>query len=110
MISIEEIASERGLDEEDVCEMLDLFLEYTQTEELVALGAALNNRAYADAAKRAHSIKGAALNLKLDQIASFAQQIEKKCAASSSDNLESLFEELTRQVNAVAVFRAQMPR
>lgn len=110
MISIEEIASELGLDEAEVCEMLDLFLDYTQTEELNALAAAIDDRNYPEAGRRAHSIKGAALNLKLDQLASCAQSIEKKCAASMVDGLQDLFGELTRHVKSVADFRAQMPR
>jgi HPt (histidine-containing phosphotransfer) domain-containing protein len=101
MIPINEIADERGIDEEDVYEILELFLDYTQTEDLVTLKAALEQGNHALARERAHSIKGAALNLKLVQIASLARDVEKKCDASDVEGIDDLLNAITQQLREV---------
>lgn len=101
MIPIGEIADERGIDEEDVYEILELFLEYTQTEDLVALKAAVEQGNHALAREKAHSIKGAALNLKLEEIASLARNVEKKCDTSDVEGVQDLLDAITEQLQKV---------
>lgn len=101
MIPIGEIADERGIDEEDVYEILELFLEYTQTEDLVALKAAVEQGNHALAREKAHSIKGAALNLKLEEIASLARNVETKCDASDVEGVQDLLDAITEQLQKV---------
>jgi HPt (histidine-containing phosphotransfer) domain-containing protein len=107
MIMIKEIAEERGIDEEDVYELLELFLEYTQTEDLAALREALHNRNHSVAREKAHSIKGAALNLKLTEIVSLAREIENKCDAADLAGVEDLLTAIAHQLRLVDDFLKQ---
>jgi len=107
MIMIKEIAEERGIDEEDVYELLELFLDYTQTEDLAALREALHDGNCSLARERAHSIKGAALNLKLTEIVSVAREIEDKCDAADLAGVEDLLTAIAHQLRLVDDFLKQ---
>jgi len=107
MIMIKEIADERGIDEEDVLELLELFLEYTQAEDLAALREALREGNPEVAREKAHSIKGAALNLKLTEIASLAREIENKCDTADLGGAEVLLNSIDHQVRLVEDFMKQ---
>ncbi len=108
MIMVKEIAEERGIDEEDVHELLALFLDYTKTEDLAPLRAALKIENHSVARDRAHSIKGAALNLKLTEIASLARDIEKKCDAADLEGVEDLVASITDQLHMIDDFLKQL--
>ncbi len=104
MIMIKEIAEERGINEEDVYELLELFLDYTQTEDLKVLGEALREQNHSLAREKAHSIKGAALNLKLTELAALAREIEEKCDAADSEGVEAILAAMTHQLIMVNDF------
>ncbi|MCX5861020.1 MAG: Hpt domain-containing protein [Desulfomonile sp.] len=104
MISIEEIARDRGLDNEDVIEFLQDFLEYTEQEDLERLREGLASGDYKKIRSSAHSIKGAALNLKLDEIGSYAEKIEKKSAAEDLSEVPELLNALTERMQVVRDF------
>lgn len=95
IIRVKEMAEERGIDEEEAYEFLNLFLDYTQNEDLPALCEALKAEDCPLARKRAHSIKGAALNLKLDEIACVAESLEHKCRAADLQGTGELLEALS---------------
>ncbi len=101
MISIDKIASEQGLDREDIIELLEDFLHYTETEDLVALQEALARGDREAMRDHAHSIKGAALNLKLSAIADCARQIETSCDAGDVEGIPGLVEALVAYVKAL---------
>jgi HPt (histidine-containing phosphotransfer) domain-containing protein len=101
MISIEKMASEQGLDRDDVIELVEDFLQYTETQDLVALQEAFacNNREVLR--ERAHSIKGAALNLKLAPIADCAKKIESACDTGNLEEVPDLIHALVAYVKAL---------
>lgn len=101
MISIDTIAAEHDLDREDVIELLEDFLHYTETQDLVALQEALAIGDHEVMRDRAHSIKGAALNLKLSDIAECAKKIENACRTGNLDGVSELMEALVAHVNAL---------
>ena len=94
IIRIKEMAEERGIDEKEAYEFLNLFLDYTQNEDLPALCDALEAKDCLLARKRAHSIKGAALNLKLEEIACVAESLEHKCKAADLQGTGELLKAL----------------
>jgi len=110
MISVDEIALEQGLEPEDIIEFLHDFVAYTNGEELPALREAVTAGDFAGIKQRAHSIKGAALNLKLDQIASFARSIEEKGASGTVDEVDSLMSELGEAVQELETWLADLPK
>ncbi|MGC8657698.1 MAG: Hpt domain-containing protein [Desulfomonilaceae bacterium] len=80
MITIEELTEELGIDREDVLEFISVFLDYTENEDLPALTSGIRSGDHEEVRRRAHSIKGAALNLMLPEVASIAAQLEKNAA------------------------------
>ena len=98
MISIDQMAAEQGLDREDVIELLEDFLEYTQTEDLVGLQEAFARSEFDAVRERAHSIKGAALNLKLTDIADCAKKIEAACDTGKLEGVDALVQTLAVHV------------
>ena len=86
MITIEELAEELGIDREDVVEFISVFLDYTENEDLPALINGIKIGDHEEVRRRAHSIKGAALNLMLSEVASLAAQLEKNSATGNLDD------------------------
>lgn len=107
MISLEEIALERGLDVADVVEFINDFIEYSEQEDLKLLNEAVNGGDAAAAKLRAHSMKGAALNLGLTELASAAETIEKKASEGSVEGCQALVSELIRMVDGLKDFVKQ---
>lgn len=101
MISIDIMASEQGLDREDVIELLEEFLKYTETEDLVGLQDAFARGDFEVLRDRAHSIKGAALNLKLSDIAESAKLIETACDTGNLDTIGQLVDTLVVHIKAL---------
>ena len=64
-----------GVDEEDYAELLVLFID-TSGVELKEMKAAFKNGDFTKAAKAAHSIKGAALNLGLMELSALSEAVE----------------------------------
>jgi HPt (histidine-containing phosphotransfer) domain-containing protein len=109
MIPLEEIAGERGLDPEDVIELLQDFLEYTEGEDLAALRAALASGDIPAGRRAAHSIKGAALNLQLTEIGVTARDIEDTCASGSFEGVPELVTKLAECMIEVRRFLQDLP-
>ena len=101
MPTIDEMSEELGIDREDVIEFLGVFLEYTENEDLPGLKTAIDNGDVLAVKKRAHSIKGAALNLQLNEIASMAERIEKNAGSDSLDGAEAIYSDILEQMNTV---------
>ena len=101
MITIEELAEELGIDREDVFEFVSVFLDYTENEDLPALLEGIKNRDAEVVRKRAHSIKGAALNLMLSEISSLAGQLEKNAAVGNIDDSLSIYTDILERMKQV---------
>ncbi len=101
MITIEELAEELGIDREDVAEFVLVFLDYTENEDLPALLEGINLKDPEVVRKRAHSIKGASLNLMLPEISSLSGQLEKKAAAGNLDDSLSLYANIVEKMKVI---------
>ena len=82
-IDIEEMAQKLEFDKEDVEMLLEAFYEGA-VENLEILDNAIDEKNYEAIAQAAHSIKGSAANLLLDEIALLAKEIE--LSAKSQDS------------------------
>ncbi|MEW6349972.1 MAG: Hpt domain-containing protein [Thermodesulfobacteriota bacterium] len=94
MLRINEVAEERGLDREDVIEFLNDFVDFTENSDLPGLKEALARSDPEAVKEKAHSIKGAAANLKLDQIASTARELEFRSKAGNLEHVQELVDDL----------------
>jgi len=110
MISVDDIALEQGLEPEDIIEFLHDFVAYTNNEELPALKEAVAATDFPGIRQRGHSIKGAALNLKLDRIASFAREIEEKGASANMEGVDGLTAQLGKAVQELATWLEDLPK
>jgi HPt (histidine-containing phosphotransfer) domain-containing protein len=80
-----DLATRLGIDEEDIKELVELFITTTLSDiEKIRKGISDNNPA--DAAAASHSIKGAAGNLGFDEIFSIAGDMEMQAKKGSLDN------------------------
>lgn len=72
---IESLAGTTGLDPEEVIELLRLFCD-TSRADLEQMGEAFESGDFRQICDRAHSVKGAALNLSLGDLARAAASVE----------------------------------
>ncbi len=107
MISLKDIALERGIDVADVIEFINDFIDYSEQEDLKGLQEAVNGGDALGVRSRAHSVKGAALNLGLTAIAKLAETIEKKGAEGSLDGIQNSVDELRKMVQELRDFIKQ---
>ncbi|MGB9617016.1 MAG: Hpt domain-containing protein [Desulfomonilaceae bacterium] len=108
MISLKDIALERGIDVADVIEFINDFIDYSEQEDLKGLQEAVNGRDAPGVRSRAHSMKGAALNLGLTDIAKLAETIEKKGAEGSLEGIQDSVDELSKMVRDLRDFIKQL--
>lgn len=101
MITLEQLVEELGIDHEDVVEFVTVFLDYTENEDLPALLEGINSGDCEIVRKRAHSIKGAALNLLLPEISSLAERIEKKAASGNLADVKGLYSDILNNMQVV---------
>jgi HPt (histidine-containing phosphotransfer) domain-containing protein len=102
MVPLEDLAEEHGLGVEDVIELLHDFVEYTESENLPAMRQGLITRDHASVSNAAHSIKGAALNLRLLDIGSLARQIEEQSRTGDLAGIDELMNSLAELVKGLA--------
>lgn len=75
-MDLNKISKELGLEEDEYLELIELFIETSQTD-LKNLQYAVNNKNMEMIARIAHSLKGAAMNLGLNDLIELAMAIEK---------------------------------
>lgn len=103
-MNFDEIASNLGLDKEDLDELLDIFISTSFSDiEKINLGLAENNTD--NVSRAAHSIKGASGNLGFQTIASLAKDIEMAAKTGDTQGLKEkadiIFEELKKIEKAI---------
>lgn len=96
-MNIENIASEIGIDTKTLLQLFKLFIEQT-TVDLNRIDSAAAGKNWDVLKKSAHSIKGAALNLELEEIAGTAKALEQKAGAEDTEAMEPLVQSLGGQV------------
>ncbi|MEI6135107.1 MAG: Hpt domain-containing protein, partial [Desulfomonile sp.] len=101
MITIDKLVEELGMEPDEVAEFISVFLDYTENEDLPALLEGVNSRNPEIVRQRAHSIKGAALNLMLTEISSLAEQMEKNAASGNLDQSEARYNAIVEKVKMV---------
>lgn len=99
-MDIKDLASHLGIDEEDIKELVDLFITTTVSDIQKIKKGVLDNKS-SDVAAASHSIKGAAGNLGLDEIYTLAKDMEMQAKSGSLDHFESHLRKLENQVNAL---------
>lgn len=104
IVPIETIADDLGIEKEEVIEFLHEFLDYTMAEDLPGMKEALHRADSESMGRRAHSIKGAALNLKLQEAARLSAEIENKSLATDLDGLGGLVNLLEHHLNDIRAF------
>ncbi len=72
----DELMEKLGMNAEEIKELVSLFVE-TCREDLQRMAAAVNDNDARSVSEAAHSIKGAAGNMRFEQIFELAQSIEK---------------------------------
>jgi HPt (histidine-containing phosphotransfer) domain-containing protein len=99
-MDLKELADQLGLTEEECADFIRLFID-TSTVELKNLKSAVLDRARTDALAIAHSLKGAALNMKLDAFSETARKMETAIRNSqwqAADQLINQFSELLEEL------------
>lgn len=101
MKAIDDAADSLGLDREEVCEFMADFLEIAR-EDVAALRSATREEHMAVIRSRAHSVKGAALNLSLREIGDTALELEDKAKSNDPSEMADLVERLAGQLEELS--------
>lgn len=99
-MEIHELCEALGLDRQEFAEYAWLFAEVA-SQDMGRMEKALGEGSLASVAEAAHSIKGAAATLDLEEIFSIARHIEMKARSGCAENLEEDLERLREQVHAL---------
>ena len=104
-MDVETVAHRLGIGRDDLLELLEIFLQ-TSRADLGILEKALQDGAPGPAAAAAHSIKGAALNLELEEIGDLARSLETAAKqvllVVAASRLPALKEELEKLARALS--------
>ena len=103
------LAADIGLDEEEVLELVELFFE-TSMSELEKLKKAMNQNDTETVAETAHSIKGAAGNMRFEEIYELASQIEKNANEKILDGLMANVVSIDQELQKISTFIARITR
>ena len=87
-MNLRELARSLELEEEELSELLDLFLK-TTSSELIELQRALKEKDAQAAERMAHSMKGAAGSLGLQEIHETAKRIETAARTNRLEEIEA---------------------
>lgn len=99
-LDLQQIADELEFDLEDVEMLLEVFLEGA-FESLDALKNALDQNDLDGVFRAAHSIKGSAANLTLNDISELAKEIELNAREGASFNYKQKYEELEQLIKSI---------
>ena len=105
MKSMSEMVEVLGLDAGDIVELMEEFIRHSR-KDVAGIETAIENDDPETLAWRAHSMKGAALNLYLDEISSIAADIEMKGKSGSIYEVEPLLKRLIDEGRRVAEAQA----
>jgi HPt (histidine-containing phosphotransfer) domain-containing protein len=103
VVNVRNLTEATGLDAHEGIELLKLF-RYTTRADLGRMIEGICTRDLQEVYWRAHSIKGAALNLSLDAIASAAAAVEDCARAGDTDRLTFFFDALLGRFDSVIRF------
>ena len=92
------LAKELGLEEEEFLELVRLFAEVS-TDDLARLESSLRMGNSEQVREAAHSIKGAALNLGLNDISEIARIVEDKAREDSLEGVAEAVKEIRMKLD-----------
>ncbi|MFH0823604.1 MAG: Hpt domain-containing protein [Pseudomonadota bacterium] len=101
MSVIARTAERLGFEAEEVLELILDFIDYSRGD-IRGLREGLSSGNPSVVADHAHSIKGAALNLALDEIGTLASEIEKKGKAKALEGVNELIDAVDKLVEDLA--------
>ncbi len=102
-MNLRELSEAMDIDVETYVEVLSLFYD-TALEDLSRIDKALQDESGDGVANAAHSIKGAALNLGLDNIVKAAKEIEGAGREKNLAGAEKTLTSLREKVEAIGTF------
>lgn len=100
-MNLRSIADELQMEEPEIRELMELFIT-TTLRDMDKIREAVKKNDFENATATAHSIKGAAANMKLDEISSLAKQVETDAREGRDDTTERILAELSREIDAIA--------
>ena len=100
-MNFNELSSNLGLEEEEYVELVELFVE-TGMAELNELWIAIDRSSTEKVARIAHSLKGAALNLGLNEFRELAEKIGETARAGQLEKIAQIAEIYQEKLDAVA--------
>ena len=100
-MNIKELADNLGLEEEEYLELLDLLVE-TGMADLANMESSIEAGNTDDAARAAHSMKGASGNLGLTEIYELTKTIEGEIRNNQSASAQEKVKDLRRKLDALA--------
>jgi HPt (histidine-containing phosphotransfer) domain-containing protein len=103
------LAADIGLEEEEILELVELFFE-TSTSDLDRLKKAVDQNDVKTVAETAHSIKGAAANMRLHEIYEPARQIEKDANEKILDGVMAHVALIDQELQKISTFLARTNR
>lgn len=102
-MNFKELAENLGLEEDEYLELIDLLVE-VGTTDLDKLQSAIDDGNAEDAARAAHSLKGASDNLGLMEFSQIAKEIEEKGRSGQLEGTAEATQALRGQLKAIAEF------
>jgi len=103
------LAADIGLDEEEMLELVELFFE-TSISDLEKLKKALDQNDAETVSETAHSIKGAAGNMRFEEIYEMARQIEKNANEKILDGLMANVASIDQELQKISTFLSRITR
>jgi HPt (histidine-containing phosphotransfer) domain-containing protein len=100
-MNIHEAAKKMGLDEDEYQEIVQLFIEVAQSD-LIKLLSAIKARDTRQVFEVSHSIKGAAINLGLEDIADTARVLELNAHDNSLIGAEEEYTALKEKIDVLS--------
>jgi len=101
MINIEALAKQLDFDIEDVCVLVELFIENAQVS-LANIEEAIEGKNISVIQNEAHAIKGSAANLMLADIQDMARDMENAARNNQKINYLSLFGRIEEQIDLLS--------
>ncbi len=100
MINLEKISQQLGFEEEEVQMLLDMFYEST-TQSMQTLKNAIETLDFETIKQEAHSIKGSAANLMLDDIFNISKEIEDAAKDKLNINYNRIYSLLESSLHSL---------
>ena len=102
-MNFQELAENLGLEVDEYRELIDLFVD-TGANDFKNIQEGMANSDLDQVMRSAHTIKGAAANLGLDEVSKTAGVIEKNAGENVAEGLEPVIDTLKTQFEAIEAF------